>query len=152
MPMQAPRHEQVKRYLKRPLVRLSTISWRDLMMVLLPILAITAVLGWLTVKLIRPAPPDRVVILAGPADSSFHTTAQRYAKIIGTHGIRVDVIETDGSVENLQRLLDPKQTADVGLVQTGLADDDQAPGLMSLGTIYVSRSWCSTTARNASSD
>ena len=137
MPMQAPRHEQVKRYLKRPLVRLSTISWRDLIMVLLPILAVTTVLGWLTVKLIRPAPPDRVVILAGPADSSFHTTAQRYAKIIGTHGIRVDVIETDGSVENLQRLLDPKQSADVGLVQTGLADDDQAPGLMSLGTIYV---------------
>ena len=135
--MQAPRPEQVKRYLKQPLVRLSTISWRDLMMVLLPILAITAVLGWLTVKLIRPAPPHHVVILAGPADGSFHTTAQRYAKIIGTHGIRVDVIETDGSVENLQRLLDPKQTADVGLVQTGLADDDQAPGLMSLGTIYV---------------
>ena len=135
--MQAPRPEHVKRYLKQPLVRLSTISWRDLMMVLLPILAITAVLGWLTVKLIRPAPPHHLVILAGPADGSFHTTAQRYAKIIGTHGIRVDVIETDGSVENLQRLVDPKQAVDVGLVQTGLADDDHAPGLMSLGTIYV---------------
>ncbi|NCV88029.1 MAG: C4-dicarboxylate ABC transporter substrate-binding protein, partial [Oxalobacteraceae bacterium] len=60
-----------------------------------------------------------------------------YAKIIGTHGIRVEVKETDGSVENLQRLLDPAQTVDVGFVQTGLADDDQAPGLVSLGTIYV---------------
>ncbi|MFM7658786.1 MAG: C4-dicarboxylate ABC transporter substrate-binding protein, partial [Burkholderiaceae bacterium] len=108
--MQAPRPETVKRYLKQPLVRLSTISWRDLIMVLLPILAITMVLGWLTVKLIRPAPPDRLVIVAGPEEGSFHTTAKRYAKIIGTHGIRVEVKETDGSVENLQRLLDSTQT------------------------------------------
>ena len=135
--MQTPRPDTVKRYLKQPLVRLSTISWRDLIMVLLPILAVTMVLGWLAVKLIRPAPPDRVVLLAGPADGSFHTAAQRYAKIIGAHGIRVEVRETDGSVENLQRLLDAKQTVDVGFVQTGLADDDQAPGLQSLGTIYV---------------
>ncbi len=135
--MQTPRPDTVKRYLKQPLVRLSTISWRDLIMVLLPILAVTMVLGWLAVKLIRPAPPDRVVLLAGPADGSFHAAAQRYAKIIGTHGIRVEVRETDGSVENLQRLLDAKQTVDVGFVQTGLADDDQAPGLQSLGTIYV---------------
>ena len=135
--MQTPRPDTVKRYLKKPLVRLSTISWRDLIMVLLPILAVTMVLGWLAVKLIRPAPPDRVVLLAGPADGSFHTAAQRYAKIIGAHGIRVEVRETDGSVENLQRLLDLKQTVDVGFVQTGLADDDQAPGLQSLGTIYV---------------
>ena len=28
--MQAPRPDTVKRYLKQPLVRLSTISWRDL--------------------------------------------------------------------------------------------------------------------------
>jgi len=135
--MQTPRPDTVKRYLKQPLVRLSTISWRDLIMVLLPILAVTMVLGWLAVKLIRPAPPDRVVLLAGPADGSFHAAAQRYAKIIGAHGIRVEVRETDGSVENLQRLLDAKQTVDVGFVQTGLADDDQAPGLQSLGTIYV---------------
>ena len=135
--MQTPRPDTVKRYLKKPLVRLSTISWRDLIMVLLPILAVTMVLGWLAVKLIRPAPPDRVVLLAGPADGSFHAAAQRYAKIIGAHGIRVEVRETDGSVENLQRLLDAKQTVDVGFVQTGLADDDQAPGLQSLGTIYV---------------
>jgi len=135
--MQTPRPDTVKRYLKKPLVRLSTISWRDLIMVLLPILAVTMVLGWLAVKLIRPAPPDRVVLLAGPADGSFHAAAQRYAKIISAHGIRVEVRETDGSVENLQRLLDAKQTVDVGFVQTGLADDDQAPGLQSLGTIYV---------------
>jgi TRAP transporter TAXI family solute receptor len=132
-----PRPATLKRYLKQPIVRLRTISWRDLITVLLPVLAITLALGWLTVKLIRPAPPNRVVILSGPEDSSFYISAQRYAKLIESHGIKVEVRVTDGSVDNLAMLLDKKQPVDVGFVQTGLADDDKAPGLMSLGTIYV---------------
>ncbi len=121
----------------KPIARLRAVSWHDLMTVLLPILLLTAGLGWLAVKLIRPAPPNRVVILSGPKDSSFHTTAERYAKLIQVHGIKVDVRTTDGSIDNLKLLLDPRQSVDVGFVQTGLADDDKAPGLQSLGTLYV---------------
>lgn len=135
--MNQTRPAAVKRYLKQPIVRLRAISWRDLITVLLPILALTLALGWLAFKLIRPAPPNRLVILSGPPDSSYYTTAQRYAKLIGAHGIKVEVRTTDGSVDNLQLLLNKKNTVDVGFVQTGLADDDKAPGLVSLGTIYV---------------
>jgi hypothetical protein len=49
----------------------------------------------------------------------------------------VKVITTDGSSENLRLLLDKKQAADVALVQTGLTEDEQSPGLNSLGTMYV---------------
>ena len=35
----------------RPLARLRTISWRDLLLVLLPTLAVTLALGWLAAKL-----------------------------------------------------------------------------------------------------
>lgn len=128
---------RVGKSVSRPLARLRAVSWRDLLTVLLPVLLLTAGLGWLTVKLIRPAPPSRVVILSGPPDSSFQTTADRYAKLIETHGVQVEVRSTDGSIENLKTLLDPRATVDVGFVQTGLADDDKAPGLVSLGTLYV---------------
>jgi hypothetical protein len=123
--------------IRRPVQRLIAISWRDMLLVLLPVLMLTLALGWLAVKLIRPAPPDTVVILSGAEDSSFHNTAKRYAKIISTHGIQVKVVVTDGSAENLQRLLDKKQVADVGLVQTGLAEAEESQGLTSLGTMYV---------------
>ena len=135
--MSQVRPTHVTRYLKQPIVRLRAISWRDLLTVLMPVLALTLALGWLTVKLIRPAPPSRLVILSGPEDSSYYTSAQRYAKLIEAHGIKVEVRTSDGSVDNLTTLLDKKQTADVGFVQTGLTDDDKAPGLVSLGTIYV---------------
>jgi NMT1-like family len=127
----------IRTAIRRPVQRLVAISWRDMLLVLLPVLMLTLVLGWLAVKLIRPAPPDTVVILSGPEDSGFHNTAKRYAKIIGAHGIQVKVVVTEGSEENLQRLLDKKQVADVGLVQTGVVDAEEAVGLMSLGTMYV---------------
>jgi hypothetical protein len=127
----------IRAAIRRPVQRLVAISWRDMLLVLLPVLILTVALGWLAIKLIRPAPPDTVVILSGAEDSSFHNTAKRYAKIISTHGIEVKVVVTDGSAENLQRLLDRKQAADVALVQTGLAEAEASPGLTSLGTIYV---------------
>lgn len=127
----------LQKSLARPMARLRAVSWRDLLTVLLPILLLTTGLGWLAVKLIRPAPPDKLVILSGPPDSSFRVTADRYAKLIAAHGIKVEVRSTDGSIDNLKSLLDPRQAADVGFVQTGLADDDKAPGLVSLGTLYV---------------
>ncbi len=133
----SPHAQRLHSAVRKPFKRLKMISWRDLLVVMLPILAITLALGWVAVKLIRPAPPGKVVILGGAKDSSFEMTAQRYAKLIEAHGIKVQVITTDGSLENLERLLDKKQTADVGLVQTGLTDDDHAPGLVSLGTMYV---------------
>ena len=127
----------IRAAIRRPVQRLIAISWRDLLLVLLPLLMATVALGWLAVKLIRPAPPGTVVILSGAEDSSFHNTAKRYAKIISTHGVHVKVITTDGSSENLRLLLDKKQAADVALVQTGLTEDEQSPGLNSLGTMYV---------------
>lgn len=133
----SPTLPRLGKTLTRPIARLRAVSWRDLLTVLLPILLLTTGLGWLAVKLIRPAPPNRVVILSGPPDSSYRSTADRYAKLIEAHGVKVEVRTTDGSIENLKALLDPKQAADVGFVQTGLADDDKAPGLVSLGTLYV---------------
>jgi hypothetical protein len=127
----------IRAAIRRPVQRLVALSWRDLLLVLLPVLLVTMGLGWLTVKLIRPAPPGTVVILSGAEDSSFHHTAKRYAKIIGAHGVRVKVVVTDGSAENLRLLMDKKQIADVALVQTGLTEAEDAPGLTSLGTVYV---------------
>lgn len=127
----------IRAAIRRPVERLIAISWRDFLLVLLPVLLVTVALGWLAVKLIRPAPPNTVVILSGAEDSSFHNTAKRYAKIISTHGIHVKVVITDGSSENLQLLLDKKPVADVALVQTGMTQAEESPGLTSLGTMYV---------------
>ncbi len=117
--------------------RLTSLSWKDLAFVLLPILLLCIAAVWVAVKLIQPAPPDTLVILSGPEGSSFQNTAERYAKIIGTHVVKVKVVTTDGSEENLKLLLNKKTVADVALIQNGLADKAESQALMSLGTLYV---------------
>ena len=112
------------------------LAWRDVLLVALPALAIAAVLV-MVVQLLRPAPPDLIRILGGPPGSIFATTAERYRGILQRYGVRVQVISTAGSLANLQRLVDKHGKADVGLVQSGLADGVDVSGLVSLGTMFA---------------
>src|SRR3954470_1334752 len=117
--------------------KLVRLSGRDLLVTFLPVLLVAVLAAWLAVKFIRPAPPKTLVMLAGPKESSYYTTADRYAKIIARSGVKVEVVETDGAKDNLRRLTDPKAHADVGFVLGGLTDGVDIAGLTSLGTMFV---------------
>ncbi|EIJ45679.1 TRAP-type putative transport system periplasmic protein [Herbaspirillum sp. GW103] len=121
--------------------RFVAISWRDLAVSFGPIILLILVGAWLVIWLIRPAPPSSITIAAGPKDSNFWRVAERYKALLARDGIRLDIIETGGSLDNLKRLADPDQNVDVGFVQGGLAGavpvESLAP-LVSLGSIsYV---------------
>jgi TRAP transporter TAXI family solute receptor len=120
-----------------PLNKLMTVSWRDMMVFLIPGLLLTIGIGWLAFTMIRPAPPDTLVIAGGQEGSSFENNAKKYAELIAKHGIKVKVLTTDGSEENLDLLQKENGTVDVGFVQAGLVDEDETHGIMSLGTMYV---------------
>jgi len=90
----------------------------------------------LVIWLVDPAPPHTIVMSAGPHDSSFLQAANEYKKILARNGITLKVLESDGSLQNLQRLLDPKQHVDVALVQGGVTDGLGASSLMSLGSVF----------------
>ena len=57
----------------------------------------------------RPAPPSTVTIASGPAGSRFNLVAQRYQKILARNGIKLVVLTTQGSQDNLKRLLTAKE-------------------------------------------
>ena len=117
--------------------KLVTVSWHDLLMIGVPVLLVTALAAWLAVKFIGPAPPDSIVMLSGPKESSYYSIAERYAKIIARSGVKVRVVETEGAHDNLRRLADRKVYADVGFVLGGVAEGIETGGLMSLGSVLV---------------
>lgn len=121
--------------------RFVAISWRDLAVSFGPIILLILIGAWLVIWLIRPAPPSSITIAAGPKDSNFWRVAERYKTILARDGIRLDIVETGGSLDNLKRLADPDQRLDVGFVQGGLAGAVPAEALaplVSLGSIsYV---------------
>ncbi|MEA3085749.1 MAG: hypothetical protein QOC89_3446 [Paraburkholderia sp.] len=111
-------------------------EWRDHTLSYVIVAALVVAMVTLIVWVVDPAPPKTITISAGPHDSSFLVAADQYKKILARNGIALKVLESDGSVENLHRLLDPKQHVDLALVQGGVADGLDTSSLMSLGSVF----------------
>jgi hypothetical protein len=105
-----------------------------------PGVAITVLTSALTIVLlaiayfIHSAPPTEISISTGPEGSIPHKNAMKYAKILGKNGVKLKVLTSKGSIENLQRLSDPKSHVDVGFVQGGVSNGE-AENLISLGSV-----------------
>jgi TRAP-type uncharacterized transport system substrate-binding protein len=117
--------------------RLAATSWRDLALILIPMLMLLAVAVWATVKAVRLSPPHRIRFVSGPDGSSYRNQAERYKKIIESYGIKVDVLPSRGALDNLERLADPTSKVDVGFVQGGLSDGVDTAHLVSLGSVFA---------------
>ena len=103
---------------------------------------------------INAAAPTKLTIASGPPGSSFERYAKKYQAILAKEGVKLTIVASNGSVDNLKRLADPKARIDVAFVQGGeagtqtagkaAAGADNAPAdvaadryarLMSLGSI-----------------
>jgi hypothetical protein len=130
------------------------VSWRDLLITVIPILVLVVLAVWLTLKYASPAPPSSIIITSGAPDSAFGRTAERYRDILKRNGIKVQILPSDGALENLERLRDKTIKVDVGFVQGGLAVEADRQALVSLGSIYHEPLWvfsrCSAPVRELS--
>jgi hypothetical protein len=110
--------------------------WRDVALVVVPILLALALAISAAVWLLHPAPPHTVYMSAGPRESLFMQTALQYKTILARDGIDLEVLESDGSVENLKRLLAPGGRVEIALVQSGVSEGASVASLVSLGSVF----------------
>jgi TRAP-type uncharacterized transport system substrate-binding protein len=116
--------------------RIQRISWRDLVASLGPVLLVSVVAIWIAVHFVRPAPPDTIVITSGPEGSISRVTAEKYRKILAHNAVKLEILPSEGSLENLKRLADPTFNVDVGFVQGGLSTLVDTSNLVSLGSVF----------------
>ena len=121
----------------KPRGRLRSISWRDVLTVGLPVALVIVAAFAFAAKLMQSAPPSHIRMISGSEGSSYRTLAERYKKIIESHGVKIEIVASEGALDNLQRLADPKAKVDVGFVQGGLADGVDISRLVSLGTVFT---------------
>jgi TRAP-type uncharacterized transport system substrate-binding protein len=81
------------------------------------------------------APPKTITITSGEKDSAYYKVAQKYAEILARDGVKLKILPSAGSAENLKRLTDPKFKVDIGFVQAGLAKGKNISHLVSLGSV-----------------
>jgi TRAP-type uncharacterized transport system substrate-binding protein len=108
----------------------------------LMLLALLALLLWFLFRFIEPPPPKVIRISTGSATGAYTLYAKQYAQALQKHGVTLEVVNSAGSVENLQRLADPKQKIDLAFVQGGVSTAAQHPRVEALASVAYEPIWC----------
>jgi len=106
-----------------------------------PLILLLAFAVGLAIWLAKPAPPSHVMIATGAKNTSAQLYARQYAKFFQKHGIKLEIISTHGSGENIAHLLDRKDPIQAAFVQGGLLQPEQAEKLRTLGSIGYEPLW-----------
>jgi TRAP-type uncharacterized transport system substrate-binding protein len=114
--------------------KLRLLSWRGFFFRWLPLLLVIVGVVLIAQKVMHPA---TIRILSGPDESSYRRHADKYKAIIERHGVKVIVLPSQGALDNLKQLADPKAKADIAFVQGGLADGVDISRLFSLGSVFA---------------
>jgi hypothetical protein len=90
---------------------------------------------------VQPAPPDRIVMSTGRTDGDYHRYGLEYRKILAQQGVELQLVSSEGALENIGRLMDPAMRVDVAFFQSGTGFAANAPNVVSLGTLYYEPLW-----------
>lgn len=120
----------------RFLPKIMKISWRDLAASLAPVVLVSAIAIAVAFHFVQPAPPSTITITTGPEGSIFRSVAEKYKVILARNGIKLEILPSEGSLDNLKRLTDPNSRVDIGFVQGGVATPSDIDNVVSLGSVF----------------
>jgi len=95
---------------------------------------------WL-LSILNPLPPRRMTLACGPEGSSYAVFGKRYKDLLEKQGIRVRLVTTAGSQENMALLGKPGSGIDAAFVDGGVNEGADVQGLLSLGTLCYEPVW-----------
>lgn len=122
-------------YIQRTLARLTALFGRGMVVSMSVVLLIGLVAGIAIFVFINSAAPTTITISSGPVGSPFQVNAEKYKKILAREGVTLKILPSEGSLDNLQKLSNPKVAVDVGFVLGGEVNGANIDNLVTLGTI-----------------
>jgi len=88
---------------------------------------------------VSPAPPAEVTVASGTPGGFYYKFANKYRAFFAERGMQLNIVETSGSVENIQLLKDKK--VDFAFVQGGILNDNDADTMQIMGGLYFEPLW-----------
>lgn len=129
-------------------IRTTLISLRDLAVTAGPFVLLALALLGLAYVMLDPAPPRRVVLATGPADSAYAAFGKRYAEALKPYGIEVVLKPSEGAAQNQRLLSEGSEPVDLAFVRGGTSEalravDEDTGGvpLVSLGSLFYEPVW-----------
>lgn len=105
-----------------------------------PLLFLLLLALCILIWLAKPAPPNTVFMATG-SGGSYKVLGEKYKSYFEKKGIKLELVETRGSKENLQHLIDRKDPIQAALVQGGMIAVDNLSGVQSLGSVDYEPVW-----------
>lgn len=120
---------------------ISAAQFRELLLIVAPVVLLAATAVWIALQFVQPAPPKRLVMSTGGQGGAYHVIALRYADILKRHGITLEARPSAGSIENVARLRDASSGVAVALLQGGITNSRETPDIVSLGRLFPEPLW-----------
>jgi len=106
-----------------------------------PAVLLACIALFITYQFVDPAPPTRLTIATGGPNGAYYAFGQRYREILARDGITLEVLETNGSLENIELLESPDARVDVAFVQGGTGGHARGNTIQSLASVYYEPLW-----------
>jgi len=105
------------------------------------IVALTIALVVLSAYLMGGSPPSKIVLATGQPGGVYDAFGKEYQKRLGAQGLKVELVNTAGSVDNFRRIIDGK--VDIAFAQSGTYQvvNDPERKVSGLAAIYYEPLW-----------
>lgn len=125
--------------------RLQTINnglTKELFRTIAPMILLVSIACVIAYKLIEStAPPKKIVISLSKQSVNDKVYASIYNAFLQKDGIRLEMRETSGDIENVELLKDESSGVDLAFIQDGVTRSQGAGNLQSLGSLYYEPVW-----------
>jgi TRAP-type uncharacterized transport system substrate-binding protein len=121
--------------------KITKILIHEFLTVVGPLLLVALIIFGITYHFVQPTPPGTLVMTTGVEGRTYAALGERYRQILARSHVHLKLLSSSGAVENLRRLKDKSLAVDVGFFQGGMSSSNEAPGLLSLGSISYTPLW-----------
>lgn len=106
--------------------------------------AVTLLTFFIAWFFVEPAPPSTLTIAAGPHGGAYYEQAEKFRDHFADNGIDLKILETAGSIENYQLLLEDNDV-NLAIIQGGTSPESLTKeSLESLASLYLEPLWIFT--------
>jgi uncharacterized protein len=109
--------------------------WRQPILAAISSAGIALLIAYVIYRVLDPLPPRHITIAAGPAGSAYDGFARQYATILMRHGVRTEIRNAAGALEDFNLLRNPGSGVQAGFTTLGFVQSEDADTLYSLGGI-----------------
>lgn len=104
----------------------------------IPIIVLVIAAFYFTASFIKPSSKKELTIATGSKNGNYYKTALKYKELLKKDGVKLNIINTAGSVENLELLKTKK--VDLAFMQNGITLKEEKK-IESLASIYYEPLW-----------